>query len=334
MLIEHLELFIAVAKERHFGRAAEACNITQPTLSASIKQLECLLGVMLVERGSRFRGLTPEGERVLTWARRILADARAMQEEIRAARRGVSGCMRIAVIPTALEMVAKLTKPLLERHPGLTFSVRASTSKEIPSLLANFEIEAGITYLDSESAVPLVSIPLYTVRYCLVTASSGLPKRLKAISWARAAELPLCLLSSDTRVRGLIDQHLVGANARPVLESNSVLVLFSHIRDGNWSSILPMSLAKTSLNAPIRAIPLVEPDDRRTVGLVAAQREPNTPMVAALLDETYRLSAAMSTVDQTGDINCEADFPFIGGHDVDACYNVGKGWQRFTRNDD
>lgn len=305
MLIEHLEFFIAVAKEKHFGRAAEVCNVTQPTLSASVKQLECILGVMLVERDSRFRGLTPEGEQVLTWARRILADTRAMQEVVRAARRGLSGCIRIAVIPTAIDRVAKLTKPLVEKHPGITFSVHASTSAEIPSLLANFEIEAGITYLDSESAGH-VSVPLYTERYYLVTSDSGLPKKLKAISWARAAQLPLCLLSSDTRGRSLIDQHLARANARPVLESNSIQVLFSHIRDGGWSSILPLSLARASLTAPIRAIPLVEPDDRRIVGLVAAQREPNTPMVAALLDEANRLSATMNTVETIVDINCEA----------------------------
>lgn len=304
MLIEHLEFFIAVAKEKHFGRAAEVSNVTQPTLSSSIKQLECLLGVMLVERDSRFRGLTPEGEQVLTWARRILADTRAMQEEVRAARRGLSGCIRIGVIPTALDRVAKLTKPLVEKHPGITFSVHASTSAEILSLLANFEIEAGITYLDGDTGPHVVSVPLYTERYCLVTGDSSLPKKLKAISWARAATLPLCLLSSDTRVRGLIDQHLARANARPVLESNSVLVLFSHIRDGIWSSILPLSVAKASLVAPIRAIPLVEPDDKRVVGLVAAQREPNTPMVAALLDEANRLSAAMDTVDPA--VDCEA----------------------------
>lgn len=306
MLIEHLELFIAVAKEKHFGRAAEVSNVTQPTLSASIKQLECLLGVMLVKRDSRFRGLTPEGEQVLTWARRILADARAMHEAIHAARRGVSGCVRLAVIPTALDMVSKLTKPLIEKHPGITFSVRASTSAEIPSLLANFDMEAGITYLDTETDAHVVSVPLYTERYYLVTADSVLPKKVKEISWARAARLPLCLLSSDTRVREHIDQHLARANARPVLESNSVQVLFSHISDGSWSSILPLNLAKTSLAPTMRAIPLVEPDDKRVVGLVAAQREPNTPLVAALLNEANRLSAAMNTLDPAIDINCEA----------------------------
>ena len=80
-LIDKLELLLALAKERHFGRAAEACGVTQPTMSTSLKQLEEILGVMLVQRGSRFQGFTPEGERTLDWARRIVGDTRAMRQE-------------------------------------------------------------------------------------------------------------------------------------------------------------------------------------------------------------------------------------------------------------
>ncbi|TIW41967.1 MAG: LysR family transcriptional regulator, partial [Mesorhizobium sp.] len=97
-MIDKLEFFIALAREEHFGRAAEVCGVTQPTLSAGIKQLEGQLGVMLVLRGSRFQGLTPEGEQVLVWARRIVGDSRTMREEMRAARHGLSGRIRIAAV--------------------------------------------------------------------------------------------------------------------------------------------------------------------------------------------------------------------------------------------
>ena len=88
--------------------------------------------------------------------------------------------------------------------------------------------------------------------------------------------------------RRIIDQHLgeAGAAARPTLESNSMIVLFSHIRTGKWSSIMPLNLAETfGFAEPIRAIPIVEPDASHLVGLVAAHREPHTPLVSALLDE-------------------------------------------------
>lgn len=81
-MLDKLELLLALAKERHFGRAAEVCGVTQPTMSTGLKQLEEILGVMLVQRGSRFQGFTPEGERALDWARRIVGDARAMRDEI------------------------------------------------------------------------------------------------------------------------------------------------------------------------------------------------------------------------------------------------------------
>ena len=292
-MIDKLEFFIALARARHFGRAAEEIGITQPTLSAAIKQLEEQLGVMLVQRGSRFKGLTPEGEQVLAWARRIVGDARTMREEMRAARQGLSGRLRIAVIPTALAMVPRLTTPFRERHPGVTFSLLSHTSIEVLTLLGNFDIDAGITYVDNEPLGRVVSVPLYEERYGLVTAAGNPYSERDGVSWTEVAELPLCLLTPDMQNRRLIDQHLAetGASARPTLESNSMLVLFSHIRTGKWSSIMPLNLTKTfGFAEPIRTIPIVEPDVRHMVGLVAAQREPHTPLVAALLEEAQALA--------------------------------------------
>ena len=104
-MIDKLEFLLALAREQHFGRAAEACGVTQPTLSAGVKQLEESFGVLLVNRGSRFQDFTPEGERVLDWARRIVGDSRAMREEVHALKHGLTGRLRIAAIPMALAMI-------------------------------------------------------------------------------------------------------------------------------------------------------------------------------------------------------------------------------------
>lgn len=292
-MIDKLEFFIALAKAQHFGRAAADLGITQPTLSAAIKQLEDQFGVMLVKRGSRFQGLTPEGEQVLSWARRITGDARSMREEMRAARRGLSGRIRIAAIPTALAMIPKLTTPFREKHPGVTFSVLSRTSVEILSLLGNFDIDVGITYLDNEPLGRVASVPLYSERYQLITAAGTTYADRSTVTWAEVSELPLCLLTPDMQNRRIIDQHLseAGVEVRPTLESNSMIVLFSHIRTGKWSSIMPLNLAETfGFAEPIRAIPIVRPDAQHTVGLVAAPREPHTPLVAALLEEAMTLA--------------------------------------------
>jgi DNA-binding transcriptional LysR family regulator len=293
-MIDKLEFFIALAKAQHFGRAAEELGITQPTLSAAIKQLEDQLGVMLVQRGSRYQGLTPEGQRVLDWARRITGDARTMREEMKAARFGLAGHVRIAVIPTALVMTPRLTTPFRAKHPGVTFSVISRTSIEVLTLLGNFDVDVGITYLDNEPLGRVKSVPLYSERYQLITAAGNEFSERKQVTWAEVSRLPLCLLTPDMQNRRIIDQHLAeaGVQVRPTLESNSMIVLFSHIRTGKWSSIMPLNLAETfGFAEPIRAIPIIEPDASHIVGLVATPREPHTPLVSALLDEAMTLAS-------------------------------------------
>ena len=230
---------------------------------------------------------------MLGWARRIVGDARAMREEMRAARNGLSGRIRIAAIPTALAMVARITTPFRERHPGVSFSVLSRTSIEVLSLLGNFDIDVGITYLDNEPLGNVTSVPLYSERYQLITADGNALSERSQVSWAEVAELPLCLLTPDMQNRRIIDHHLAeaGTVSRPTLESNSMIVLFSHIRTGKWASIMPLNLAETfGFSEPIRAIPIVEPDASHIVGMVATRREPHVPLVAALLDEAMALA--------------------------------------------
>src|SRR6202165_1505288 len=143
-MIDKLEFIIALAREEHFGRAAEVCRVSQPTLSSGIKSLEDTFGVMLVLRGSRFRGFTTEGERVLEWARRIVGDARAMRQDVDALKRGLVGHIRIAAIPTALAMTAMLTTPYRAKHPEVRFTILSRTSIQVLGMLENLEVDAGL----------------------------------------------------------------------------------------------------------------------------------------------------------------------------------------------
>lgn len=117
-MIDKLEMLIALAREQHFGRAAAACHVTQPTLSSAIKSLEDQLGATLVNRGPRYLGLTDEGERVLARARTILAEARALRADLTAARSRLGGVLRLGVIPTALIEARLYTAPFLAEHRG------------------------------------------------------------------------------------------------------------------------------------------------------------------------------------------------------------------------
>ena len=295
-MLDKLEYLMALARERHFGRAADSCGVTQPTLSAGIKQLEEQLGVLLVQRGSRFIGFTPEGERTLDWARRIVGDSRAMRQEITALKRGLTGRLKIAAIPTALAMVAAITTPFRARHPDVRFTILSQTSIQILTLLENLEIDAGITYLDNEPLGRVNTVPLYKERYQLLTAPDAPLGNRISVSWAEVAKVPLCLLTPDMQNRRIIDDLLrkAGGDPQPTLESNSVIVLFAHIRTGRWASVMPAKLAETlGLTDTIRAIPIVEPEAVHSIGLVVPAREPMTPQTAALVAQARQVAKAM-----------------------------------------
>jgi len=295
-LIDKLEFLISLARERHFGRAAEACGVTQPTLSAGVKQLEGQMGVLLVNRGSRFQGFTPEGERVLDWARRIVGDERAMRAEINALRHGLTGWLRIAAIPTALGMIASLTTPFRQRHPNVHFTILSRTSIEVLAQLENLEIDAGVTYLDNEPLGRVTTVPLYRERYRLLTSADAPLGDRARVTWADVARVPLCLLTPNMQNRRIIDGLLRGAGGspQPTLESNSMIVLFAHVRTGRWASVMPSKLAETlGLTETIRAIPIVEPEAVHTIGLVVPAREPMTPLNAALVTEAKRLARTL-----------------------------------------
>jgi DNA-binding transcriptional LysR family regulator len=293
-MLDKLEYLMALAREQHFGRAADACGVTQPTLSAGIKQLEETLGVLLVQRGSRFIGLTSEGERTLDWAKRIVGDSRAMRQEISALKHGLTGTLRIAAIPTALAMTAAITTPYRARHPNVRFTIWSRTSIEILSLLENLEIDAGVTYVDNEPLGRVNAIPLYREHYRLLTSADAPLGNRDTVTWAEVAKVPLCLLTPDMQNRRIIDSLLraAGGAPQPTLESNSMIVLFAHVRTGRWASVMPAKLAETlGLTDPIRAIPIIDPEAFHTVGLVMPAREPATPLNTALMAEAKKLAA-------------------------------------------
>jgi DNA-binding transcriptional LysR family regulator len=296
-VIDKLEFLLALAREQHFGRAAEACGVTQPTLSAGVKQLEDSFGVLLVNRGSRFQDFTPEGERVLDWARRIVGDSRAMREEVHALKHGLTGRLRIAAIPMALAMIEPLTTRYHEHHPQVQFTVLSHNAQEILRLLENLEIDAGVTYLDNDPIGRASGVPLYRERYCLLTSTDAPLGDRDTVTWAEVAQVPLCLLTPDTQTRRIIEGLLrdAGGDPKVTLESNSMIVLYSHVRTGRWASVMPAQLAATlGLTDVLRAIPIVEPEASHTIGLVVPARQPMKPLTAALVVEARRTAQLLA----------------------------------------
>jgi DNA-binding transcriptional LysR family regulator len=296
MNIRHLRYFVALAREGHHGRAAEACGVTQPTLSEAVRQLEGELGVPLVERGGqRFRGLTPEGGRVLGWAQRILADEDALAQELAEMRQGLAGTLRVGAVPAAMSVAPLVLTPFSRRHPLVTVRLLAMTSVEIQRGLDEFNLEIGMTYLENEPLRHVRTLPLYRERYLLLTPAGGPFDGRETVSWRDAASLPLCLLTPDMQNRRIVDRLFRegGAEPKPIIETNSILALCAHVRLGGWSSIVPHTFLGFFDDAGgpggSRAIPLVEPSASQVVGIVASDREPLPPLARALLAAARRV---------------------------------------------
>lgn len=284
-MFRKFQYLLALARERHFGRAAALCSVAQPTLSNAIRQLEEDLRVPIVERGHRFIKFTPEGEKVLEYARRISGDFDSLVQELGAPGQELSGQLRLGVIPTALPMVAHLAAPFGERHPGIRISISSLSSRDIQRGLDEFELDAGITYLDNEPLTGVRMQPLYSERYFLLTQRGRMEADRIDVPWAEAAGLPLCLLTPDMQNRRIADAafRMAGREVVPQVETNSLINIFTAVQHGPWSSIVPgQLLALMSVPEELIAFPLVLPDVTYVVGIVYADRSPVVPAAKAL----------------------------------------------------
>jgi DNA-binding transcriptional LysR family regulator len=299
VLIQQLTYLAALARERHFGRAARACHVAQPTLSAGIRRLEQELGVPIVQRSQRFEGFTHEGERVLIWAQRILADCEGLRDDLGSLKHGLSGRLRVGAIPTSLPVVPLLTRPLRDAHPGVGVSVMSHNSRDIERGLQDFDLHVGITYLDNEPLRHVRTLPLYRERYLLLTPADGPHGSAATIGWATAAELPLCLLSPDMQNRRIVDGIFAeaGSAPRPVIETNAISSLYAHVHGGELSAVVAHPwLFQYGIPAGLRAIPLSEPIRSHSVGLVMLDRDPE-PLVARALREIAGASRIEAELD-------------------------------------
>ena len=292
-MLDKLEMFIALAKAKHFGKAADDLGITQPTLSTGIKTLEQQLGVKLVFRGSKYGGLTPEGHSALVWARRIVGDARQLKEEMRFKKNGLTGQLRIAVIPTALTWAARLSARFSERNPRVKLTILSRTSIEILSMIENLDVDAGITYLDNEPTGRVSTEPLYRERYMLICGMQSQFSGRDSVGWKELEGERLALLTPENQNRRIINRHFrdAGATPDPWIESDSPVVLVANVEKSDWVTILAADIAAfLTQGKALRMIPLSGSTIAPSVGLVAPYREPHTPTLQVLLNEARKMS--------------------------------------------
>ena len=145
MNLQELRYLVAIAEQRHFGRAAEACNVSQPTLSSQIRKLEQELGVTLLERTNKRVALTAVGRQILVHAERALAEARQMEAVARTARDPLVGPLKLGVIPTlAPYLMPLILQPLKQAYPGLTIELWEDQTRSLVEGLRNHRLDAAL----------------------------------------------------------------------------------------------------------------------------------------------------------------------------------------------
>jgi DNA-binding transcriptional LysR family regulator len=293
MLFRQLEYFVAVAREKHFARAAEACYVSQPALSTAIAKLERELNVTLINRGHNYQGLTPEGQRLVVWAKRILAEQEAFKAEVAAVRSGITGTLRLGTEPTASTTLVLPVAAFCAQHPLAKVRVHSRLSTaELHRRLQAFELDAAIAHFGPGDREGLQVSPLYTERYLLL-ASEELVRRHEPMRWADAARLPLALLTTDMTVRHVIDRAFAdsGAMVTPQFETDSVASLYALVGGGACASIVPHTWLRVMPPGDgIRAVRLVDPDAHAQVSLAIHAATPGSLTARAFLNAATGLS--------------------------------------------
>jgi DNA-binding transcriptional LysR family regulator len=286
MHLRFIEYFNALARERHFARAAESCGVTQPTLSAGLAALEERLGKRLILRDRRFVGLTAEGEAMLPWAQRLLADYDALRHAIATEDGTLKGELRLGVIPASMPAVGHLARHIHRRNPDVRLSVRSMTSREIERGLVDYELDAGLTYLHNEPLAQVAAVTLYREYYRVAARAESAVGQRDALQWEEVAALPLCLLHQGMQNRRILDARLtaLGISVLPQATADSYVTLLSLVEEGGLYSILPHSYAALLPGSgAVRLIEVADHGPPNEIGLVVLEREPHTAMSRAAM---------------------------------------------------
>lgn len=295
-LLAAMRYLVSLDEHRHFGRAAQACHITQPALSNALRALEQEFGVTIVQRGRAYGGLTHEGEAVLATARRMLRDNEVLRQELRGTEAEPHGRLRMAAVPTAVPLLSRFAAVLQARHPGIVPVVLSMSSQDLELGLDDLSLDLALGYAERMQArrVNLRAWPQCIERYYLLRrAATPSPDGLRIgppMAWADAARLPLVLLTPDMHNRSIIDAALreAGLPVPPAIETNSVITLVLSVVAGQVCSVLPGAMvAAARSERTLEALPLVGPDVRTPIGFMT-QRGPRV---------SRALQAALSLLD-------------------------------------
>ena len=294
MDIKQLKFLLALEQTRHFGQAAARCHITQPTLSMRLRNLEDELGLELVTRGQRFEGFTQGGERVLAWARTLLAAHDGLLAEAAACRGQLVGNLRLGLVPLSSFNPIGYIQGLSHTFPELKFSLSSLSSDKIIEALGTNQLDLGVCYLEHVNPSYLEFFELGETRVGLLYDTRHFHFEGTHMSWEDAAQLPLGMISNGMHYRKSIDLSFRsrGLDPQPILESDSTYQLFQAIHEGFCCAIMPLD---SDLESPIENLAFIDLPDASVLaplGLVMRKTEPRSAIAEKCFAEAKKLFGA------------------------------------------
>jgi DNA-binding transcriptional LysR family regulator len=283
LIVRNFEYLLALDRERHFGRAAKSCNASQPTLSAGIKQLEEDMDVLIVRRGQRFDGFTPEGLRVLAWAQQMYEDCQGLKQELSELRdKGVQGPFRLGMLPATSALAPILSVALADQMPLLELSIITGDADRLLQSVRKNELDVALLYVDDAPEEGLETHVLYRERVFLFKADSV--KQPRRVGWEQVVDLPLCLLRSAVPPMAQSELQRAGRT----IETDSLDVLVAHIATGRYATVLPQSLAGRLLHIlNLQATAISGPGSQANVGFVTVRKELASAAALGLLEMVH-----------------------------------------------
>ena len=306
MTLTELKYIVAVARERHFGRAAEACFVSQPTLSVAIRKLEDELGVQLFERGSSEVSVTPIGTQIIEQAQRVLEQAAAVKEIAKHGKDPLSGPVKVGVIYTiGPYLLPQLVRQMISDAPRMPMLLQENFTVKLLELLRQGEIDVAIM-ADPFNAQGLITQPLYDEPF-IVAAPTGHPL-------AERKSIPATLLKTETMLllgtgHCFRDQVLevcpelsrysqASAGIQKTFEGSSLETIRHMVASGIGITVLPW----TAMPLPsrrdrlLRYVPFDDPPPVRRVTIAWRKSYARAPAVAKIRNAVLKLKLAGVTM--------------------------------------
>lgn len=295
--LKQLRYFDALTRHEHFGRAAEACSISQPALSMQIKELEEDLGVVLVERGAREFRLTRFGEEAAVRIRDILRSVTELGDLARASQDQLVGRMRIGVIPTiAPYLLPTVVASLNRAHPDLEIHVRETVTPKLLEELSAGRLDTAIVALPV-SEPSFTEVSLFSERFVLVRpgADNGAP----VPTGESLREMRVLLLEEGHcfRDQALSFCNLPSAQPRELLDASSLSTLVQMVSAGIGVTLIPeMAVPVETRSAHVSVAQFGDPQPSRTIGMIWRKTSPLARQLSQISEVVTQAARAMRPV--------------------------------------